>query len=101
MKSGEIGTLAPIGQGVGALPDHVHAGITKEDADELFALYEMQSRSFQRRSKGMEALVDDLAERLVRHCEQAVRRLQRLPLPQPLPPAEDRRRPDRPQGSYL
>ena len=67
------------------------AGIAAEDAAELFALYEMQRQSFQRRSGGMGAIVDDLAERLVRHCAGAVRRLLKLPLSQPLPSAEDRR----------
>ncbi len=68
------------------------AGIAAQDADELFALYETQRQSFQRRSEGMGALVDDLAERLVRHCAGAVRRLLKLPFPQAQPSAEDRRR---------
>lgn len=66
------------------------AGITTGDADELFALYEVQRRTFQRRSSGIGAVVEDLAEKLARHCEGSVRRLLKLPLPEVLPSAEDR-----------
>ena len=66
------------------------AGITTGDADELFALYETQRQSFQRRSSEIGAVVEDLTEKLARHCEESVKRLLKLPLPEVLPSAEDR-----------
>lgn len=49
------------------------AGITTGDTNELFALYETQRQTFQRRSSGIGAVVEDLAEKLARHCEGSVR----------------------------
>ena len=66
------------------------AGITTGDADELFILYETQRQSYQRRHSGIGAVVEDLTEKLARHCEGSVRRLLKLPLPEVLPSAEDR-----------
>jgi tetratricopeptide (TPR) repeat protein/DNA-binding XRE family transcriptional regulator len=65
------------------------AGITTGDADELFALYETQRQAYQRRSTGIGAVVEDLTEKLARHCEESVRRLLKLPLPEVLPSAKD------------
>ncbi len=68
------------------------AGISREDADELMALYETQRQAFRRRSEGMGAVVDALVESQIRHGARAVRRLLKLPLPQSQPSPEDRRK---------
>lgn len=70
----EQGKVVPGEDDLKLLAERV-AGITAENADELMALYETQRQTFRRRSEGVEAPLDGLAESLLRHCAGAVRRL--------------------------
>ncbi len=59
------------------------AGIGIPEADELLALYQEQTRPWQRTSENLEDVLGEISRGLRRHIELALQRLLKLPLPLP------------------
>jgi transcriptional regulator with XRE-family HTH domain len=61
------------------------AGIGIAEADELLALYQVQTRPWLRTGEGMETLLGELGRSLLQHAGLALQRLLKLPPPPPEP----------------